>query len=415
MNRVVFTKNKLLNRFIVFSLFILGPWNMTFTMRNFGPLEFENLSLEFLQYLWLFLFVSYISYVFGFLLTKESGVIKAHSATRYSRARQAIFLFAILFPVVAAIDFFIFKGAAITEIVAQREAEHLTGPRNSVIGALVALLSGSPPLAFVLMKESPIKSKVFSNAAYFVIALGFASMFLSGGRNAFFISILFIIVYNFFFVKGERDSFKRKLTFLTFFFFFFFFSMKMFVDRFEEQGFDVSFMLDYLSSEYGIDVVRIDTQNSFFIAAYSIYVYLTFYITHSLSYLNDYFALSYSPMLSGSYNFPILARVFDLVFGSSGFELGRESMLVEGVYLTMPGSFYLDFGYGASILFMGLFSFCFGYLVRNLGNLVVYQKLVMSFMAVCLVFSPIYSVIGMANGFSVICMLCIVLLCYVRI
>tara|TARA_Y100001949_G_scaffold168132_1_gene166509 strand:- start:12727 stop:13470 length:744 start_codon:yes stop_codon:yes gene_type:complete len=239
-------------------------------------------------------------------------------------------------------------------------------------------------------------------------------MFLSGGRNAFFISAAFVFFcYVFFSAYSAKMLIKPSVTrffALLFFLYCMYFSMRMFLDRFEAQGFEIGFMLQYLELEYGVKVFRFDYDGALFVAAYSALVYLSFYITHAFTYLNDYFVAAYSPYMGGGYNFPQLARLIDVAFGSNFFEGGRERMLLVGVYLTLPGSLYLDFGVVGSLVFSSLIGLCCGYLARNLARLALYQKLWLAYIAVALVFSPIYSIFGMANGFSMIFILILVVL-----
>jgi len=324
-----------------------------------------------------------------------------------------------MYSVVSIFDFFVVKGAALSMIVDQREAEHITGPRNSLIGAVGALLSGAPPVLLAVMGFSRFKSFSLNLIAYVVIALGFASMFLSGGRNAFFISAVFVFFcYLFFSAYSLRLKIKlsmKKIFGFAFFLCCIYFSMKMFLDRFEAQGFDVGFMLEYLELEYGVKIFRFDYDGALFLAVYSVFIYLNFYIAHAFTYLNDYFLAAYSPYMWGGYSFPQIARLIDVAFGSNFFEEGLERMLVVGVYLTLPGSLYLDFGVIGSLTVCSLIGLCCGFLARNMAHLALYQKLWLAYIAVALVFSPIYSIFGMANGFSLIFILILVVLLSMKV
>ena len=241
---------------------------------------------------------------------------------------------------------------------------------------------------------------------FFFVALGFFSMFLSGGRNAFFISIIFVMLHRVFFsleakVINKKWSLSKCFSYLLVSYSIFF-SMKLFLVRFETQGFDVGFMLDYLESEYNLSVYHPEFEGKLFVSLYSIFVYLSFYISHSFTYLNDYFSLSYSPYMGGGYNFPQLARLIDITVGTDFFSAGRARMILTGVYLTLPGSLYLDFGIVGTLGICLLLGFTYGNLSYNLATLALYQKLFLTYLSVVFIFSPIYSVFGMANGFSLI-------------
>ncbi len=420
-----YLSGSILARFLVFSMLIVGPWCFVFVVRFFGPITYPQVSMELLFFLVICVAIKYFAFCLGFFLLSTfnqsvvqvsnlSGRCSNEMGSVFPRVRLMVLCLAVTYLLVSLFDFFFVKGAALSMIVEQREAEHLTGPRNSLIGAIGALLSGGPPMLLAIMIFSRFQSFPLNFSVYIVIALGFASMFLSGGRNAFFISAAFVFFcYVFFSAYSAKMLIKPSVTrffALLFFLYCMYFSMRMFLDRFEAQGFEIGFMLQYLELEYGVKVFRFDYDGALFVAAYSALVYLSFYITHAFTYLNDYFVAAYSPYMGGGYNFPQLARLIDVAFGSNFFEGGRERMLLVGVYLTLPGSLYLDFGVVGSLVFSSLIGLCCGYLARNLARLALYQKLWLAYIAVALVFSPIYSIFGMANGFSMIFILILVVL-----
>lgn len=406
-------------RFLIFSLFILLPWVFVFFVRYVGPITHPSISMEMITFFIFVLFFTYMAFVIGYVsgyvrrpqehtthFSQNSIQTQAAVGKVFYSVRTVVIFMAILYPVISFIDFFLVKGASLSTIVEQREAEHLTGPRNSLIGAVGALLSGSPPILLVMLGVAKFKKRSVNYILLTFVILGFFSMFLSGGRNAFFISLIFVMFYSLFFsfrekVIKQKMSLSKIFSYL-FVFYCIFFSMKMFLDRFEAQGFDVSFMLDYLESEYDILIYRPDFTGNLFTSLYSIFVYLSFYISHSFTYLNDYFVLSYSPYMGGGYNFPQVARLIDIAAGTDFFSAGRDRMILAGVYLTLPGSLYLDFGIAGTLGICLLLGFAYGHLSYHLATLALYQKLLLTYLSVAFVFSPIYGVFGMANGFSLI-------------
>lgn len=403
-------------RFLTFSLIILLPWACVFAVRYLGPIGHPPLGFDLLFYFLVSNFLTFLSFSIGYFLSFRNEPARFFTFTRnvnrssdtnfliFSRIRLLLFVLSVLYPTIACIDFFIVKGASLSTIIEQREAEHLSGPRNSAIGAIGALLSGAPPILLALLiDEKNIVKR--NNFIFFIIAFGFFSMFLSGGRNAFFISIIYFFVYRFLFASQPRVTqgyfnFK-KFIFYIFFLYAFYFSMVMFLERFEAQGFSVYFMLDYLEQEYNIKILR-PSMSDYFVPAYSIFVYLCFYISHAFTYLNEYFVFSYEPYLGGSYNFPQLARLIDVFYGTNMFGEGRDRMLLTGVYLTLPGSLYIDFGYFGSLVINSILGFVFGFLAFNVNRLPIAFKLCLTYLCVAFIFSPIYGIFGMANGFSII-------------
>lgn len=419
-------------RFVRFSILILGPWFAVFVVRYFGPITFSGIGIELFTFLFFSIVFTFIAFVIGYYSANiasnlesscffyNQNVINNHSfGCVFYFVRAMLIVMAILYPIVSFIDFFIFKEATLFTIVEQREAEHLTGPRNSLVGAVGALLSGAPPVLLVMLNHAKFRNKLANRFLYFIIGLGFVSMFLSGGRNAFFISLVFIVLYNLLFLHKTKRS-KSGSSFGKLFMYFFvflcvFFSMKMFLDRFEVQGFEVSFMLDYLEREYNIQIFRPGFESHVFISIYSVFVYLCFYISHALTYLNEYFVISYSPYLGGSYNLPQLARLVDVFFGTEFFSVGREKMLLSGVYLTLPGSLFIDFGVFGSLVVCFILGFSYGRLSRQYLYLKLFQRLILAYISTAFVFSPIYGIFGMANGFSLIFILIFVIFCSFRL
>lgn len=405
--------NSIWMRFLFFSVIVIGPWCFVILVRCFGPINHPSISIELVAFLVSVITTTYVSFCFGFSFSHSKhcqSSLQIHTSGDVGKifrsVRFMVLCMAVAYPLVSFFDFFIVKGAAISAIVEQRESEHLTGPRNSLIGAVGALLSGAPPVLLAMMNLSRFRNTYINYIMYIFIILGFASMFLSGGRNAFFISIIFVFFSGLFFSARPAKVISkfsiRKLVTIALVAYCIFFSMKMFLDRFEAQGFDVSFMLDYLELEYGVEIFRFDYNGSIFVAVYSVLVYLSFYISHALTYLNEYFVIGHAPYMGGGFNFPQIARLIDVAFGSDFFEGGRARMILVGVYLTLPGSLYLDFGILGSVAVCSLLGFYYGYLARNLAQLALYQKLCLTYVTVAMVFSPIYSVLGMANGFSLI-------------
>lgn len=397
---------------------IVVPWLVVFFFRIAGPISFSPLSDGLYLFVSLYLCVSIMSYSFFFFCKKKRTVKRPidSDCVVFSRVYFLIILLAFLYPLITVYDFFILKGGHITEIVAMRELEHLTGPRNSLIGATRALLSGAAPIAFTMALQSYDTPRIYKNIIFFVSVIGLFSTFLSGGRNAFFIGLLYIFMHYIYHigpvrVKSKTSLFRvsfEKITFYLFVCFGFIYSMKIFVDRFSLRGMGAQDMLEHLSTDYDVSISFVDTSNLFLSAAYSAYVYLVFYVTHALSYLDQYFVNGVDPLFCGAYNFPILSRVFDIIFSSNTFANVREEMILPGVYLSLPGSLYLDFSVVGALLSGIIFSGVFGYYNRNIRLLKLYQQVICSFIAVMFVFSPVYSVLGMANGFSILFLICVI-------
>lgn len=393
---------------------IFLPWLMVFILRELGPISYQPLNGEFLLFLLISIGTQFVTYSLGYLpcrpqrYSSNSDTDEFRSTLR--RFYYLLYVCTALFAVLSFYDYLIVKGASLSEIVATREAENAEGPRNSLIGALVALLSGAPPLlvALLLVKRGAFCCK--KTYLYIWILFGFAAMFLSGGRNPFFIGLLFILSFHVFFARKlkallnlhRRQRIWPLLAIGATVFIAVVYSMYLFIERSAYVGVRLDSMLDTLSVNYQLSVYPYKSESEFLSAIYVIVVFLIFYATHALNYFSDYFAISYSPMMYGAYTFPQLARLVDVFSGADSFNESRSALLVNGAYLTMPGSFYLDFGFLGSIALIGVLSFMFGRYMARFANLILLQKMIFAYLVVAFVFAPIYCVFGMANGFSMI-------------
>lgn len=419
---------QILRRYLLFLLVILFPWLFLVIIRNFGPIDFDGLSQGTYEYIILFILVMVVAYsvhfYLGFLSRPEDPalvrpeMLSKHSRTFYT-CRLVFLWLAFSYAVISLIDFFIVKGAALSQIVELREEEHLTGPRGSIIGFVSMALSSTPPVAFIFYALRPSRTLTHRFFMWSVISIGFGCMFLSGGRNAFFISVCFSSLYIVLFSTKEEFEkviprrFRRALVLCVLAGFLF--SMKIFVDRIEVQGMAVDDMINHLERDYNVEVETLSGLTGFELTAYSIWVYLAFYIGHALNYLDQYFINLYSPELMGVYNFPVIGRTIDVLFGTSYFEMGMNKLLLKGIYLSMPGSVYVDVGYIGGLGAAGFLGGAYGFLSGRFGNLKIYQKLWFAYLVTIILFSPFYNVIGIANGFSFLISLTIAIFLSLRL
>ncbi len=415
-------------RYYLFLSILLFPWIFVFFLRSFGPLSFESLTMDTKLFIFIFLFVLVLSYSFSYFIgghyfrsfhfqTQLKNNV-AYVSEVFILIRKVLFFSAVMYVIFSFYDYFLIKGAAISEIIMQREKEHLTGPRNSLIGALVSLLSASTPIALVLFIINPFKKFVLNAFFWLFVILGFFSMFLSGGRNAFFISVAFVLVFSalYFDKKIIFRSVSPRLIFLILLMLLigFFYSLKMFVDRFLAQGMPLDYMILHLVNDYNVDIA-IPDYDGFPLVVYSVWSYLVFYITHALNYLDQYFYIDYSPFLKGVYNFPLIARLFDFLFSSNIFESSFDDLLLRGVYLSLPGSIYVDFGVIGSVFVAAFLGFVFGALVCNYKHLILFNKFLLTYLCVTFLFAPFFNIANVANGFSFLFFLIIIFLCSLKL
>lgn len=334
----------------------------------------------------------------------------------FSRVKSFIFVLAFLFPIINGVDFFIIKGASLHEIVKLREMENLRGGRGSIIGALVTFLSATPPIAMALVLLSPPAKKRHKLVVWVALVLGFGCMFLTGGRNAFFLSILFVFIFastNYKAVISNLPLHTRigvgGLVVCGIVY-----SLYLFVARFTISGFSDEYMITYLSFFYGVEVEPMSSDNEFSAQAYSIWVWFVYYLCHPLGFIQEYFSIGYEPNTLGAYSFSVYARVIDVLFGTSYFIDAQNSLLTKGVYLTLPGSLYVDYGYRGSLVIIGFIGILLGSLSARKPALNIVGKLWMSYIILLFVFSPFYNAFSIGNGISFLTLLLIITLFKIR-
>lgn len=395
-------------RFIAGFCLLLMPWLLVIFLRIYGPITFPDLNSDFVYFIWAYSLVSFLSYIIGFDINYTSSSCGKIKVNGYHWLTKFLCVLAGVYLILTLYDFFFIKDGSFTQISAMREAANISGPRDSLVGAVAFLLSGAPPIACAILIFSDRMKLHLKMLALVVAVSGILCTFLSGGRNAFFISFLIVLFY--FIYKKQNVYSKRKAKYSlwvkTIFYvgiiFCCLYSLKVFLDRFALQSIDVEYFPYYLSSEYNVEVLYPEGMGKTLSAIYAVILYLVFYITHAFSYLDEYFVFQYSPMLLGSYGFPSITRLLDIVFGSQLFTVAQDSLILKGVYLTLPGTLYIDFGYVGALLLGGLISLVLGYYLRNLLKIGDSQKLLLSYLTVVLVMSPIYSVFDIGNGFPML-------------
>ena len=179
-------------------LLLILPWVLVIIARLCGPIAFPAVSDSLIVFIMSVILMSVIFFALGYLNTRNIMLGWNNTGLNevsFLRIYKTFLLFTVFFSVFSVFDFFIVKGGGISGIVAMRETEHITGARNSLIGALVALMSGAPPLMGGLMLEKKMRIGTIGYFATISLIFGFFSLFLSGGRNGFFIGLIYIFVY----------------------------------------------------------------------------------------------------------------------------------------------------------------------------------------------------------------------------
>lgn len=237
-----------------------------------------------------------------------------------------------------------------TGVTEARYAAMGEGARNSILGALHYFLAGAPAILACLLLSRQAKS-LKSGALPWILAIaGFISFFLSGGRNSFVVSTLFV----FFYFSIERNKFYRSAKprrihpptwIVASGILGFFYAIYLFSERAAIRGTDLTGAAQLLMENYDLIIWRPNNINDFFLQIYYALSYLVFYLTHAPTYVSQYMAQDYSPLTMGAYGFNIFFRIFDILAGTHFGTEAFDKLLISGVYMTLPGTAFIDFGW----------------------------------------------------------------------
>lgn len=385
--------------------FIGAPWACVALLRNSGVIQYGDLSRDLGQFLGFFLTLAVLFYCLGLLIGRQTIAGRSARPAVSNSDVSTTTIFCALYIGLTWIDFFVVKGGSIFAITEIREEDNLTGSRMSVLGGVMALISAAP---YVLMALILFVNKngglLTSKKPTMLATLGIATSFLSGGRNAFLIGAT-VIALQHLLVQDARPTKqlnRRGVLLAALMGLCVAFSLYIFVERETRQGVDTKHILHYFSVKWGVDVAQLDTDHPLANVAYSILAITAFYFSHALSFLDQYFTSNISPSFFGSYNFPILAKAVEIVFSVETFSAVHKGLLLPGVYLTLPGSLFVDFGYSGSIFFGSILALLTGFLYAQRRRLGFFGLLFTCFLLATWILAPLYSLFGISNGFSFI-------------
>lgn len=390
--------------------FLLVPWIGILLLRGSGLIGFSPISVE----LWLFLGCFVIFSISALTL----GIFAGRSVRTVLGKRQPLAAYGDLLLLVGltavyistlSFDFFVTKGGTLSTITSIREQDNLAGPRMSMLGGVIALTSAAPYmllgfLIFSLETGRRVAAKYFAVLAVFGIAVSF----LTGGRNPFLIGMT-VVTVQYVLTRGKLSGFRLsgygRVALYLFLASCVAYSLYIFLERELNQGVSSSDLIWNFSQKWDVPIKEYDFGFAPADNLYSTLLILLFYFAHPLSYLDDYFTSMTSPIFMGAYNFPVVAKALEVLLGNSAYSNLEVGLLLPGVYLTLPGSLYLDFGYFGGLFTASGLGLLTGVLYACRNQLGFAAKLFLSLLIATWLLSPLYSVFGISNGFSFIVIL----------
>ena len=399
------------HRYIFFTL--LAPWLFVFSLRAMGPIRYEDISELFLLFLLCFIFFTLLGYIIGASRLNSQTRIKTilkknQHGENIRREIDIVTILTLLYVTLAHIDFFFLKGGTLSTITIVRESDNITGSRMSILGGVISVASAAPFILLCMLKHQRVLSNQSESKFKLTLALGgIATSFLSGGRNGFLIGMVIYFFHGFLLKKfyADKKYNKKNRNDYTAKFFIcagILFSFFLFSSRELNQGIDSNQLLSFFAIKWNVRIDEYNTNNIFFEVVYATVTIFIFYLTHALNFIDQYTIDNFSPILMGAYNFPVPSKIIDVLFSTTISSNVSNELLVPGVYLTLPGSLYVDLGYFGTI-----FAGFLGGIITGLANKIPTRKIflqlqLLSFMTCTWVLAPLYFTIGISNGFSFI-------------
>lgn len=359
-------------------IFIIA-WLGVFGVREVAFLNFHSASTNTSLYITFFLVIFLLGYISGLIVSrnfKENGLLQYSLRSVNAKADWLIIFSAIgillaLFKFFSLLGGFSFGLSDITELrfARGRDSDFVKG--QSFHGVLAMIFSGFPIIAYIFKeffyKEVTNRRK---KAINIVFLLSIFVSLLSGGRWAAATSI--VVVYFMSKIKkisaskdgnlvGKSGSVASVRYLFSWFFKFvililivYIFGL-MFMHRVAAYG-DGAVLIDVLNNNFsGVNVPLEHEQfllkNTFLIPIYYVISLFQYYIAHGIYQLDVLVTADYPN--NAPYLFTYQYYLFVMVFNKLGLGLMTvDQILAEipnpGVYFTLAGAYYLDFGFWGS-------------------------------------------------------------------
>lgn len=397
----------------LFLRFLILPWLLVFILREFGPIGFRSVPIQVYVIIALFLFFCAFG-AYGYLGLRVRKQLPISQITVFRDNTNPIYMFTLMslfFLIALSIDSIVNRGVLSAGVSGARMEAQMVGTRGSLLGALHTFLSGAPVvLACLLIWDSQRKRPVtHSLKIWFLVFLSISAFFLTGGRNPFFIAIGYIFCFycitrlllglkiiNF---SGFSAKKLIKLIFIIMLLSLgLLYSLYLFSTRFAFFGESLDMAVARLVVEQSVDVVIFDV-NELLDQFIAVLIFFVYYMSHSLIFFGQYFEYNISPNFMGSYSFGLFAMIFDKLVGTSLFNDTQMGLLQSGVYLSLTGSLFVDFGI-IGLLICGIIIGTFaGWLIRVAASKKrIEDVLLLSYIFLLLLFAPVYSITNISQG-----------------
>lgn len=354
----------------------------------------------------LLLFLCVLSFLLGTLLSKKRrSTIKT---IRNEISLQKLFNYVLIISVIGIsfkyFDRFYIRGISFgADIFSNRES--MGGGSGNVIGILSSILAPFSFFPLFLFWKYKLKlSFIVKLLVHSVFVLQVFDSILLGSRSGLFVIFVFLLFYLMYFRK-IRFTIKKLALSISLIVGFMLLMNYMFIERTKVFAGDDTYDIVLNQSNFNFTVTAnqhfkhlFDKQEPIVQNILFTYITTSQYFTHGMfefSYLYDHFKKEHA---LGSYTFSVYSRFIKKITGQKE-NLDQLEKLAPrtGVYTTLFGPLYLDFGWFI-LVFMMLFGFY---------SQAVYQKscrgedpsiLIYFYIAIVLMFAPVFNFINGAGG-----------------
>ncbi len=273
---------------------------------------------------------------------------------------------------------------------------------QSILGILSTMLSAFHIILLIFImwaKKQLTQKKVI--VAKVVFSIGTFTLLFGGGRNGIFISILIVLLAIYFINFSNLRKIKiNKFKFFVLTLFILIIFLYIFVARDQYNGIT---LIDRIRlNEYNYNIEFNDSlinmlYNDNFIIKYGSYfiMYITFYLTHSLTFLDLGFTtdLPRNAYYLGAMEFyPVIFLLNKFGFDFITIDIIRQEWSFAGNYTTLFLPLYYDFGIMGTFLLIVFLVFLFVFnLLKFVHNKNLISLLLLIIVSLIFILSPIYS------------------------
>ncbi|MBV1952749.1 MAG: hypothetical protein KUG64_11220 [Cycloclasticus sp.] len=412
------------------SIVLLASWGGVLFVREFSLLTFDGVSVEASLYLLLYFTSFFLGTILGPLMfrfvTVTERPVYAYRSTNV-RANWLILLSIVsiallIYKFLMLMGGEVFSLANITDLRLSRGRDSSEVKGGTISGVLGMALSGFFIISYVykvyFYRELKPSQRRLLNV---VFVLGLFTSFLSGGR--FVAAIALVVVYVTYRLCGSANSFERrpfdrsskklfkvfkaKSSFLStiakvifIFSIIYIFSM-IFINRAIGGGGDFIALLGVISNN--LSGVSMTHEHKAFllevpelIPLYFVVALFQYYIGHAMYQFDILFGASYP--LNAPYFLAYQCYLQTLLLNKMGLDLITIQQILDeivnpGVYFTLAGAFYLDFGYWGGCVAIFFISIIGSYYwVRYLRKMHFFDLYICILYFVLILFSPVVAI-----------------------